>query len=762
MTCAACSARVQRTLEKTPGVASANVNLMTQSAAVTFDAAVVSADSLVERIRATGYEASLPRVDESASQAQLAQDERLQSDYHRLVRQAVGALLVGVVAMVVSMPLMASHGTHVVPTDPFMRWSMRVVDPLVRSWFPALYDVAPATLSWGLLAVTALVMVTAGRDFYVRAWQGARHGGADMNTLVSLGTGAAFAYSVVATVQPGAFLARGLTPDVYYEAVIIIIALVQVGHALEARAKRETSTAIRALVDLQPATARVRRAGRESEVAVAEVVSGDEVVVRPGERLPVDGVVIEGESAVDESMLTGEPIPVTRRVGDVVAGGTVNRTGAFVLRATTLGEHSVLARIVAMMREAQQSRAPIQRLADRVSAIFVPTVVGVAVLTFLAWWALDADGGIVRATAAAVAVLIIACPCAMGLAVPTAVMVATGRAAQFGALIKGGEALERASRVDLVVFDKTGTLTRGAPEVVAMEVTSGRSEAEVRQLAAAVEQRSEHPLAAAVVAAAGGGALPVVSDFLSETGGGVRGRVDGQDVLVGSASFLAATGVAVGTIPPGWTESAWTPVHVAIDGAWAGAIAIADAPRSESAPAVAALQRDGIDVVLLSGDVQGTADAVARQVGIRRAIGGVRPEGKVATIAALQGEGRVVAMVGDGINDGPALARADVGIALGTGTDVAVEASDIALMRGDPRAVGEALALARRTLRITRQNLFWAFVYNVIGIPVAAGVLYPAFGLLLSPILASAAMALSSVSVVSNSLRLRRFVPEVA
>jgi Cu+-exporting ATPase len=761
MTCAACSARVQRTLEKTPGVAAANVNLMTNSAAVTFDPGVVTAGALVERIRATGYEASLPRDEESASQAQVAQDTALQGDYHRLVREAGGALLAGIVAMVVSMPLMAIHATHGAPTDPFMRWSMRVVDPLVRSAFPWLYDIPADVVSWALLLGTAVVMATAGRAFYVRAWQGLRHGSTDMNTLVALGTGAAFAYSVVATLRPGVFVARGLTPDVYYEAVIIIIALVQVGHALEARAKRETSSAIRALVDLQPTVAHVIRNGVEHEVPVADVRSGEEVVVRPGERLPVDGVVVRGESAVDESMLTGEPVPVLKRAGDVVAGGTVNRTGAFSLKATTLGEASVLARIVGMMREAQASRAPIQRLADRVSAVFVPSVLALAVVTFLAWWMLDAGGGVVRATAAALAVLIIACPCAMGLAVPTAVMVATGRAAQLGALVKGGDALERASRVDTVVFDKTGTLTRGAPAVVATEVVAGMDPRAVRTAAAAVERLSEHPLAAAVVGDLPEPAAPV-ERFESETGLGVRGLVDGRRVVVGNAAMLELDRVAV-ALPPdvaqSWAAQAWTPVHVAIDGGWCGAFAIADAPKPESAAAVATLTRQGLAVILLSGDVQATADAVARQLGIRRAIGGVRPEGKVAVIRELQAEGRVVAMVGDGINDGPALAQADVGIALGTGTDVAVEASDIALMRGDPRTVGETLALARHTLRITRQNLFWAFVYNVIGIPVAAGVLFPAFGLLLSPILASAAMAFSSVSVVSNSLRLRRFNP---
>jgi Cu+-exporting ATPase len=473
-------------------------------------------------------------------------------------------------------------------------------------------------------------------------------------------------------------------------------------------------------------------------------------------------VVLRGGSSVDESMLTGEPMAVVKGEGDGVVGGTVNGTGAFALRATTLGTASVLAQIVTMMREAQSSRAPIQRLADKVSAVFVPTVLGVSLLTFGAWFAVGGTDGAVRAFAAAVAVLIIACPCAMGLAVPTAVMVATGRAAQLGALIKGGEVLERASQVTTVVFDKTGTLTLGKPDVVAIAVSGPWAEDVVLRLAAAVEARSEHPLAAAVVnaARARGITLPDVQGFQSTTGSGVEGHVEGRRVVVGSAAILnGADGVDVSEAIRGWTTSAWTTVYVTVDGTMAGAFAVADAVKPESAGAVRMLYAQGLDVVLLSGDVQAAADAVAKELGVRRAIGGVRPGGKVDAIRALQDEGRVVAMVGDGINDAPALAQADVGIALGTGTDIAVEASDIALMRGDPRTVADALALARRTLRVTRQNLFWAFIYNVIGIPVAAGVLYPAFGLLLSPILASAAMAFSSVSVVTNSLRLRRFSP---
>ncbi len=763
MTCAACQVRVQRTLERTPGVSEANVNLMTNSASFSFDPAVVSAGDLVERIRDAGYGAELPSAEVGAVAAQEAQDAARDSEYAELRRGAVLSFVAGAVAMLVSMPLMAAHAHGGVAIDPFMQWSMRTIDPFVRAALPWLYRVDAGLLSWGLLALTLATMAGPGRSFYVRAWQGARHGATDMNTLVSLGTGAAFLYSLVATVQPSFFTTRGVAPDVYYEAVIIIIALVLVGHALEARAKRETSSAIARLVDLQPPVARVIRNGAERDVPIAELVSGDEVVVRPGERVPVDGIVLRGDSAVDESMLTGEPLPVAKSTGASVVGGTVNRTGHFVFRATTLGDASVLARIVGMMREAQGSRAPIQRLADRVSAVFVPTVLVLAVLTFGIWYVVADTAPLVRALAASVAVLIIACPCAMGLAVPTAVMVATGRAAQFGALVKGGDALERAAAVRTVVFDKTGTLTEGRPQLADLAAHTGWDADALLRLAASAEHASEHPLAEAFTeaAAARGLSLGQVTAFSAEVGYGVRGAVESHLVIAGNEAWMSKNGVSV--TPMAGVTAGWSPertmVFIAVDGALAGVAAIADPVKASSRAAVAELEAQGIEVVLLTGDVQATADAVAARVGIRRVIAGVRPDGKVDAIKSLQRDGRVVAMVGDGINDAPALAQADVGIALGTGTDIAIEASDIALMRGDPRTVAQVLALARQTLRVTKQNLFWAFIYNVIGIPVAAGALYPAFRLLLSPILASAAMAFSSVSVVSSSLRLRAWSP---
>jgi Cu+-exporting ATPase len=585
-----------------------------------------------------------------------------------------------------------------------------------------------------------------------------------MNTLIAVGTGAAFSFSLLATVAPSAFIARGIAPDVYYEAVIIIIAFILSGNALEARAKARTSAALRALIDLQPATARVRRDGAETDIPVDDVRAGDQVVVRPGERLAVDGVVLSGSSAVDESMLTGESLPVTRTVGDRVIGGTINRTGSFSYRATTLGADSTLAQIVKLMRDAQGSRAPIQRLADRVSAVFVPTVMVLALVTFAVWYFAADTAPVLRAFTASVAVLIIACPCAMGLAVPTAVMVATGKGAQFGVLIKGGRALERAGEVDTIVLDKTGTVTEGRPAVVALEPLSPWSPDDLLRLVGSLERMSEHPLAFAIATSAvdRGLALSAVDSFEAMPGRGVTGVVDGHALAVGNETMMRDYAVDVTPLrdrSSALTSQARTVVYVNIDGSLAGLLAVADPVRESSAGAIQRLRDLGLDVVLLTGDVPATANAVAREVGIDRVIAGVLPDGKVDAIRELQEQGRVVAMVGDGINDAPALARADVGMAMGTGTDAAIEAGDIALLRGDLRSVVDAFLLSRRTMRTMRQNLFWAFVYNVVGIPIAAGSLYPAFGILLSPILASGAMALSSVSVVSNSLRLARFRP---
>jgi Cu+-exporting ATPase len=773
MTCAACSARVQRALAKTPGVVDANVNLMMSSATVAFDPAAVSAATLVEAIRSTGSGAELASAGQSAFEEQEARESAQREEFADLRRRAVASGIAGVVAMVVSMPLMASaaHGAHGVVADPFMRWAMTSLTPALRGAMPWLYTLSAPALSVGLLLLTLAVMTWAGRHFYTRAWTAFRHHSADMNTLIAVGTGSAFLYSVIATVAPGLFLRHGLSPDVYYEAVIIIIALILTGNAFEARAKRQTSAALRALAELQPKTARVLRGAAEVDVPVEEVRSGDTVIVRPGERIPVDGEILTGASAVDESMLTGESMPVAKEAGDGVIGGTINRTGSFRFRATTLGADSVLARIVTLMRDAQGSRAPIQRLADRISAVFVPTVISIAIGTFVVWFIATHVGGAsageatVRAFAASIAVLIIACPCAMGLAVPTAVMVSTGKGAELGILIKGGETLQRAGDVTTIVLDKTGTVTEGRPTVTDVLLASAggsSSSDELLALVAAVESVSEHPLADAIVRHARDRAisLSAVEGFEATPGRGARGVVEGHEVVVGNEAFMRGHGVDPTPLAAAGARLAAegkTPIFAAVDGALAGVLGVADPIKDGSRAAVSRLRALGLAVVMLTGDTRRTAEAIARSAGIDRVVADVLPEGKVAEVERLQREGRVVAMVGDGINDAPALARADVGIAIGTGTDIALEAADVALMRGNLMGVAQAIELSRRTMRVTKQNLFWAFVYNVVGIPIAAGALYPAYQLLLSPILASAAMAFSSVSVVTNSLRLRRF-----
>ena len=728
MTCAACQSRVQRTLQKQPGVSDATVNLMMGNATVTYDPATVSPEALVAAIRDTGYGAEIPSADRSAFEEQEARDTETAEEFKELRLKAIASGVIGLGAMA-AMPWM-----HHYP------------------WAP-----------WALLVLTTGVMLTAGRHFYTRAWSALRHRAADMNTLISVGTGAAYVYSLIATVTPSFFTSRGVPADVYYEAVILIIAFILTGNAFEARAKRNTAVALRALVHLQPKSARLIRDGAEKEVGIEHVLAGDVVVVRPGERIPVDGLVLQGAGAVDESMLTGESLPVAKQVGDRVIGGTINGTGAYRITATTIGSDSVLAQIVRLMRDAQGSRAPIQHLADRISAIFVPTVMVLAVVTFIAWYFLAETAPVVRGFAAAVSVLIIACPCAMGLAVPTAVMVATGKGAELGILIKGGEALQRAGDVRTVVLDKTGTVTEGKPSVTDLVLAPGSTltDATLLHLIASLENSSEHPLASAIVRHAldRGLTLAVPAAFESVTGRGAIGVVDGVALTVGNAALMADYAIDIAPltdIAERLAGEGRTPMYAAADGALAGLIAVADPIKPTSREAIAKLHAMGLEVVMLTGDSQRTADAIARAAGVDHVVAGVLPDGKVAEIKRLQAEGKVVAMVGDGINDAPALAQADVGMAIGTGTDVAVEAGDVVLMRGDLRTAVQAIQLSRRTMRTMKENLFWAFIYNVIGIPVAAGVLYPAFGVMLSPVIASAAMAFSSVSVVGNSLRLRR------
>ncbi|HMA46947.1 MAG TPA: copper-translocating P-type ATPase, partial [Frankiaceae bacterium] len=607
-------------------------------------------------------------------------------------------------------------------------------------------------------------------------WRGLLHRSADMNTLIGVGTGAAMLFSTAATFAPGVFEDAGLPADVYFEAVSTIVALILVGRLLEARAKGRTSGAIGRLLGLRARTARVFRDGVELEVPAAEVQVGDFLSVRPGERVPVDGVVRSGRSAVDESMLTGEPAPVPKQEGDVVTGATLNATGAFVLEATRVGRDTVLAQIVRLVEEAQGSRAPVQRLADRIAGVFVPVVIAIAIFAFILWFDFGPEPAAVWATVSFVTVLIIACPCALGLATPTAIMVGTGRGAERGVLIKGGQALEAAAGLDVVVLDKTGTVTAGRPQVTDVLAVRGpgaaapataEERAQILSAAAAVERRSEHPLAAAIVVAADelGLEIPDAGEFEAHEGRGATALLGAHQVAVGSAAFLIQLGVDIGP----FTDSvetlaarARTPVLVSVDGQPLGLLGLADPIKDGSVSAVRTLRRMGLEVVLVTGDVRKVAISVAGETGIDRVEAGVLPAGKVQVVRKLQAAGRRVAVVGDGINDAPALAAADVGIAIGTGTDVAVEAADITLLSGDLRGVVTAVELARATMRTIRQDLFWALVYNVLGIPVAAGALYPIAGVLLSPVFASAAMAFSSVAVVSNSLRLRRFAPTFA
>ncbi len=754
MTCASCVNRIERFLNKTDGVAAANVNLATEVATVRYDPAAVGRDAIVGAIEAAGYEvrasalASLAAADApggtaatgaTATAVAAAEGEEIERERaretHELGVQAAVSIAVAV-------------GIMILMLWPQLPWAMEELNKVVL-W--------PATF----------IQFWAGRRFYVSAWRSFRHGfGMTMNTLVVVGTSAAWGYSVVVTMWPQVVHDAGLRPETYFDSSAAIIGLILAGRWLEARAKGRTAGAVRALMGLQAKSARVVRAGAEVDVPIAEVVPGDLVRVRPGEKVPVDGILTDGASAVDESMLTGEAIPVAKMPGDEVIGATLNTTGSFVFRATKVGSDTALAQIVDMVRRAQGSKAPIQRLADRISAIFVPIVLAIGALTFALWYVLGPEPRLTLALAAFISVVVIACPCAMGLATPTAIMVGTGRGAEAGILIRGGEALETAHRVTVILLDKTGTLTLGRPAVTDVVAVDGVDASLLLGLAAAAEVGSEHPLAAAIVerARALGLADRPVTAFEAVAGRGVQATVSDRVLLVGTAAFLAESGVDAGPLAARAEQGAATgatPTYVAIDGSLAGLILIADPVKAEAAEAVRELSAQGIEVWMVTGDLRPTAEAVARQVGIapERVMAQVLPGGKAAIVADLQARGKVVAMVGDGINDAPALAAADLGIAIGTGADVAIEASDVTLVGGDPRGIASAIALSRRTMAVIRQNLFWAFGYNVVLIPVAMGVLYPIWGVTITPVIAAGAMALSSVSVVTNSLRLRSFDP---
>ena len=625
---------------------------------------------------------------------------------------------------------------------------------------PLQHAVPPALISWIELLLSTPVVLWGGWPFFQRGWQSMVHRSLNMFTLIAVGTGTAYLYSVIATLFPQAFpesFRMHGAPAVYFEAAAVITTLVLLGQVLELRARSRTGSAIRALLGLAPKTARVLRNGREEDVPLADVHPGDRLRVRPGEKIPVDGVVLEGSSAVDESMITGEPVPVEKIAGSRVTGGTVNGTGGLLMRAERVGADTLLAQIVRMVSEAQRSRAPIQRVADKVASWFVPAVVAAALIAFVAWAVWGPEPRMAYALVNAVAVLIIACPCAMGLATPMSIMVGTGRGATSGVLIKNAEALEVLEKVDTLVVDKTGTLTAGKPHLVTVQALPGWEEADVLGLAAGIEQASEHPLASAIVEGARKRGIEprAAGEFRSITGKGVTGRVDGRAVALGNARLFDQLGIDITSLA-GQAAEDQTVMFLAVDGRPAGLLGVTD-PIKESTPeAVRMLGDEGIEIVMVTGDNRRTAEAVAQRLGIARVEAEVLPEHKSAIVKRLQQEGRIVAMAGDGINDAPALAQANVGIAMGTGTDVAIESAGITLVRGDLRGVAKARKLSRATMRNIRQNLFWAFAYNALGVPIAAGALYPFFGLLLSPMIAAAAMTFSSVSVISNALRLRK------
>ena len=735
MSCASCVGRVERALAGVPGVTAASVNLATERATVTGTA---DSAALVAAVAAAGYAAAPVTADPAAEAASQSRDEETRRLSRDLILAAVLTLPVFVIEM----------GGHLVP-----------------GFHHLIAMTIGMQASWVLQAVlTTTLLAGPGRRFYVKGLPALLHGAPDMNSLVAVGTLAAWLYSLVATFAPG-LLPAG-TVHVYFEAAAVIVTLILLGRFLEARAKGRTSDAIRRLVRLQPRTARVRRGTTVAEVEVAALCPGDIVEVRPGERVPVDGTLVEGQSYVDESMITGEPVPVAKTEGASVVGGTVNQTGAFAFRATAVGGDTVLAQIIRLVEAAQGGKLPIQTLVDRITLWFVPVVMGLAALTFAVWFAFGPSPALTFALVNAVAVLIIACPCAMGLATPTSIMVGTGRGAELGILFRRGEALQRLRDAKVVAFDKTGTLTEGRPKLTDLHLAEGQTRAAVLARIAAVEAKSEHPLARAIVAAAEaeGLALPAVAGFASVTGQGVRAVAGGGPVAIGSARFMETLGIDASALAPvaaRLAEDGRTPLLVALDGRAAAVVAVTDPIKETTPAAIRALHDQGLKVAMVTGDDRRTAAAIAARLGIDVVRAEVLPAGKVEAVQALRSAHGPVAFVGDGINDAPALAEADVGLAIGTGTDVAIEAADVVLMSGALGGVPDAIALSRATIGNIRQNLFWAFAYNAALIPVAAGALWPGFGLLLSPMVAAGAMALSSVFVVANALRLRRFRPPV-
>ena len=740
MNCASCASSIETITRSMSGVTSSNVNFAIAQAVIEFDQKKLSVATIQQKIKDIGYEASLPEEIDSDRQKKLHLTET--QDLTRKV--AVGGV-VSCILVIGSLPMMT--GVHI-------------------SFIPAWLHNA-----WFQLIMALPIQLWCGSYFYIGAWKAFKNHIATMDTLIALGTLAAFSYSLTVTLNPSFLISQGLQPEVYYEVSVVVITLILLGKLFENRAKGETSEAIRKLIGLQAKTARVLRDGQESDIPIEQVQIDDIVLVRPGEKVPVDGEAIAGNSTVDESMVTGESIPVEKTLGDRVIGATMNKTGSLQIKASHIGKDSVLSQIVQLVKDAQGSKAPIQRLADQVTGWFVPVVISIAIATFIIWF--EIMGNITLATISAVGVLIIACPCALGLAAPTSIMVGTGKGAENGILIKDAGSLELAHKIQTIVLDKTGTLTEGKP-VVTDVFALNQNDDELLKLVAAIERNSEHPLAEAVVnhTKQKSITIPEVTDFLAIAGSGVQGKVDNCLVQVGTRRWMDELKIDTSEIhqyQDSWETGGKTVVLVAVDNVARGLIGIADKLKPSSQKAVAALQRMKIEVVMLTGDNQSTAEAIAREVGIKRVFAGVRPDQKVANIRELQyppqspltkGGGKiVVAMVGDGINDAPALAQADVGLAIGTGTDVAIAASDITLISGDLQGIVTAIQLSRATISNIQQNLFFAFIYNVAGIPIAAGILYPFFGWLLNPMIAGGAMALSSVSVVTNALRLGNFRP---
>ncbi|MEX2133626.1 MAG: heavy metal translocating P-type ATPase [Acidimicrobiia bacterium] len=734
MTCASCVSTVESALSAVPGVIDARVNFATNTATV--DTAIdVPATVLTDAVAAAGYRAEAIAEDIDTSDVERVESERR---YRLLMRKFW-------FAAVVSLPVIYFSYPEI---------------------FPGVPEKGSTALFWIWLmmgAATLPVLVWSGSQFFIGAWGALKHRSANMHTLIATGISAAWLYSTVAVLFPG-FFPQEMLRDVFYDVTSVVTALVVLGMALELRARARTSEAMKKLIGLQAKTARVVRDGSEVDIPVGEVVTGDVVVVRPGEKIPVDGQVISGSSAVDESMVTGEPIPVEKTEGTTVIGATINRTGSFKFQATRVGRETMLAQIIRMVRDAQGSKAPIQRTVDKVSGYFVPAVMIVAVLTFMTWYTFGPSPALVYALITMVTVLVIACPCALGLATPTSLMVGIGKGAENGILIRSGDALETAHRIDTVVVDKTGTITRGQPSLTDLTSFEGYTEDEVLRLAASAEKGSEHPLGESIVRAAAERGL-VLSDpdqFSAVPGHGIEAVVDDRRVVLGTLKLMADRGVASGaaeTLLEELSEQGKTAMVVAVDGELAGVVAVADTLKQDSTEAIARLHRLGLEVVMLTGDNHRTAKAIGDQVGIDRVLAEVLPDEKATQIKLLQAEGKTVAMVGDGINDAPALAQADVGLAMGTGTDVAMESGDITLIKGSLTGVATSIELSKATMRNIHQNLVGAFAYNTLGIPIAAGVLYPAFGILLSPLIAGAAMAFSSVTVVSNANRLRRFQP---